>query len=144
MFPDKNYQVIDYKENLHQTDLILLEGYEGDYLFPSGMKQPEIKLIKYAEKIIGYVEYVIILDEMEIYRILVADDWRGRGGATFILSHLFKYYSQVKKIHLEVSSRNKSALALYIKLGFKEVGLRIKYYKDGSDAILMTKNVFSS
>jgi len=39
-------------------------------------------------------------------------------------------------ITLEVSSTNIGALELYKKCGFKEVGIRKKYYKD-ADAIIM-------
>ena len=44
--------------------------------------------------------------------------------------------NNIKKIHLEVSSKNKIAINLYTKFGFTQVGLRKNYYKN-SDAILM-------
>lgn len=139
MFPDNHYEIIDYQPALHESDLLVLESGEGDYLFPSNLKQSEIKLFKCSNKIIGYIEYIIILDEIEIYRILIAPHWRRQDLASQLLSNLFIHNSVLKKINLEVSAHNKPALALYNKLGFKEVGLRKKYYKDGSDAILMTK-----
>lgn len=41
------------------------------------------------------------------------------------------------EVWLEVSDRNEPALNLYIKHGFKEVGMRPNYYSDQSNAILM-------
>ena len=41
---------------------------------------------------------------------------------------------------LEVKATNARAIALYSKLGFKQVGLRKGYYDDGTDAILMELN----
>ena len=44
--------------------------------------------------------------------------------------------SNNKTITLEVSNKNENAILLYKKCGFKEVGIRKKYYID-SDAIVM-------
>lgn len=40
---------------------------------------------------------------------------------------------------LEVKALNMKAIQLYMKYGFVEVGLRRKYYDDGSDALLMAR-----
>ena len=42
---------------------------------------------------------------------------------------------------LEVSRDNLPAIALYRKLGFRESGLRKKYYPDGSDAYTMRMRI---
>ena len=46
----------------------------------------------------------------------------------------------VKKLFLEVALNNIPGLKLYENCGFKQVGLRPKYY-DGVDAILMSKDL---
>ena len=46
-------------------------------------------------------------------------------------------HKKVEQIHLEVSEKNTAALALYEKSGFREIARRRKYYKDGSDAVVM-------
>jgi ribosomal protein S18 acetylase RimI-like enzyme len=38
---------------------------------------------------------------------------------------------------LEVSSENSAALAFYERSGFTEIDRRPRYYRDGSDAIVM-------
>ena len=42
-------------------------------------------------------------------------------------------------IILEVRKSNFSAINLYLKFGFSELGIREKYYYDGEDAIVMKK-----
>ena len=44
-------------------------------------------------------------------------------------------------IQLEVKEHNHSARAFYNKLGYKEHGIKHNYYKDGSHAILMIKDL---
>ncbi|HJL40177.1 MAG TPA: GNAT family N-acetyltransferase [Myxococcales bacterium LLY-WYZ-16_1] len=42
-------------------------------------------------------------------------------------------------VWLEVSARNESAFGLYSSEGFREIGRRPGYYRDGSDAVVMEK-----
>jgi [ribosomal protein S18]-alanine N-acetyltransferase len=42
---------------------------------------------------------------------------------------------------LEVAAGNPAAIATYKAAGFRKVGLRRAYYKDGSDAVLMRADV---
>jgi hypothetical protein len=44
------------------------------------------------------------------------------------------------EVTLEVKAHNSRAIGLYRKHGFVDVGLRRKYYADGSDALLMTRH----
>ena len=45
----------------------------------------------------------------------------------------------IKKIILEVSETNDAAINFYNHFNFFTVGIRKKYYKDGSDAFLKEK-----
>ena len=47
----------------------------------------------------------------------------------------------MKSITLEVNVNNNIAINLYKKYGFKEVGIRPKYYNNTDDAIIMTKEI---
>jgi ribosomal-protein-alanine N-acetyltransferase len=42
---------------------------------------------------------------------------------------------------LEVAAGNVAALALYRAAGFAEVGRRVRYYADGSDALVMRRDL---
>ena len=43
------------------------------------------------------------------------------------------------QIYLEVKDTNEPAKAFYKAMGFKTVGNRSNFYKDGSDALLLNK-----
>ena len=45
----------------------------------------------------------------------------------------------VKSFTLEVNVNNTPAINLYEKFGFKNLGIRKKYYNNATDAIIMTK-----
>ncbi len=81
--------------------------------------------------------------EIEVINIATTNEFRRKGHAQRLLEYAIEYAKEQKvdKIFLDVRESNYSALALYNKLLFKEVGRRKKYYttKLGKeDAILMT------
>lgn len=95
-------------------------------------------VLKQADEIIGFAGILIVLDEAEITNIVIKKSYRGKHLSSILMKYLITYCveNNIKKIHLEVCSKNKIAINLYTKFGFTQVGLRKKYYKN-SDAILM-------
>jgi [ribosomal protein S18]-alanine N-acetyltransferase len=93
----------------------------------------------------GFVLSRRAADEAEILSVAVAREERGRGHARALLaSHLQGLaHAGVKRVHLEVEDGNDAALALYRRLGFKNVGRREGYYKrpDGSRAAALTMSL---
>ena len=94
------------------------------------------------EKSVGYLEYSLIYDRMEIDNIKVLEEYRGQGIGTKLMAHLvgLAIEYRVENITLEVRVSNEIARNLYKKFGFREVALR-KYYYGDEDGILMEKNV---
>ena len=94
------------------------------------------------EKSVGYMEYSLIYDRMEIDNISVIEEYRGNGIGTKLMAHLVSLAIEhrVENITLEVRISNEIARNLYKKFGFREVALR-KYYYGDEDGILMEKNV---
>ena len=90
----------------------------------------------------GFIVYRIIVDEAEIITIGVNPDMRRQGIASAMIGIIEKTIKNqgVKKLFLEVALNNIPGLKLYENCGFKQVGLRPKYY-DGVDAILMSKDL---
>lgn len=84
-----------------------------------------------------------IADFAEITNIAVSPEfWRQGIGKTILYYIIEKSKkNKCKYINLEVKSTNIAAISLYEKMGFVSVGQRKKYYKDNSDAILMTKDL---
>lgn len=92
------------------------------------------------EKPIAYVIGRIIAPEGEIYRIATDEAHRRRGVGYRLLSYALKTERGrgLETVFLEVRSQNIAARALYEAYGFKNIGVRKKYYRDpADDAIIM-------
>ena len=88
----------------------------------------------------AYILGRIIPPEGEIYRIATAPEHRKRGIAYRLLDYAVKCERGhgLEVLFLEVRSMNAPARALYTAYGFREMGIRKKYYKDPvDDAIVM-------
>ena len=84
--------------------------------------------------ILGFVLARAAAGEAEILTIAVSPRWQGRGlGRRLMDAVLTKAHGErVESVFLEVDETNRSAIALYRKLGFFEVGGRPDYYRDRS------------
>ena len=94
-------------------------------------------------KVAGYGGYWWVFFEGEITNIAVHEKYRRKGIASKILEAMIKkcIETDTSAIHLEVRVSNESAISLYRKFGFKEDGIRPKYYDNNEDALLMTKEI---
>jgi len=90
----------------------------------------------------GFIVYRCVADEAEIITIGVNPELRHQGIASAMIGIIEKTVKNqgIKKIFLEVSSINTPAQKLYENCGYKNIGIRPKYY-DGIDAILMSKDL---
>lgn len=92
--------------------------------------------------IIGYCGVFITSKEAYINNIAVLQEFRKKGVASKILSEIINIAKEkcCEFITLEVRESNTSAINLYKKLGFKQMGMRKKYYREPVEtAIIMTK-----
>lgn len=105
---------------------------------------PFLRRIEYIidNKVVGYLEYSLIYDRIEIDNFYVLDEYRNKRIGTKLLSYLVSLAInlQVVNITLEARISNIIAINLYKKFGFREVALR-KYYYGDEDGILMEKQV---
>lgn len=90
--------------------------------------------------IIGFAGMQIILDEGNIMNIVTKTENRKLGIASLMLTKLFEIAKKhkLRVVNLEVNEHNLAAIHLYNKFGFKQVGVRHKYYNHTDDALLMT------
>ena len=93
-------------------------------------------------KLCGYYFAGSVLDEGELMNLCVDEAFRRQGFARKLLAHMVGKMRDkgVKRIFLEVRSRNIPARRLYLSEGYAEVGLRKDYYGD-DDAVLMMKKL---
>jgi ribosomal-protein-alanine N-acetyltransferase len=86
-------------------------------------------------RICGFISYRDNADVIEIMA-LGTGSWARRKNVMSLLLRGLQDYSRKasKPILLEVHSHNQSAIKLYEKSGFKQIGTRKAYYVDRSDA----------
>lgn len=92
----------------------------------------------------GYLLAYTAADEAEIARIAVAKELQRQGAARALLAELESVCRTkgIRKILLDVRSGNSAARALYENTGYKEDGIRQRFYDDPQeDAILMSREV---
>ena len=97
-----------------------------------------------AGRTAGYLLAYTAADEAEIARIAVVKELQRQGAARALLTELESVCGSegIKKILLDVRSGNSAARALYANAGFKEDGIRQRFYEDPEeDAILMSREL---
>lgn len=77
-------------------------------------------------------------DEAELLNLAVDPAYRRLGVASSLLTALSGFVSGT--LFLEVAEHNESAISLYLRHGWKQIGLRKAYYDLGkTNAVVMTK-----
>ena len=93
------------------------------------------------EKIVGYINYYVMYDKMEIANFNVLESFQNQGIGNSLLNYLINNYQGiVSNITLEVKCDNIKAIKLYEKYGFTKCALRKGYY-NGIDGILMERSM---
>jgi ribosomal-protein-alanine N-acetyltransferase len=91
--------------------------------------------------ILAYGGYWLMGEEAHIVTLATHPDWRRHGLAEWLLLEMLALARRkdAQTVTLEVRAHNQAAQHLYQKLGFVEVGVRKRYYRDnGEDARLFT------
>lgn len=90
--------------------------------------------------VLGYAGLHVVLDEGYIDNVAVDPAYRRQGIADALIDTFVRFgAAKLAFLTLEVRAGNAPAIALYEKLGFREVGRRKNYYRaEHEDALLMT------
>jgi len=140
-------EIVEYKNKYaEQVYFILKENFKNPWSIETiNASNPfSRKLVAlYEEKIVGFLNGEIILDEGNILMISVKKEFQNKGVGRKLMNRFEKLAKKegVKAIYLEVSEKNINAIDFYKKLGFIPIGLRKKYYKNGENALLLKKEV---
>jgi ribosomal-protein-alanine N-acetyltransferase len=89
-----------------------------------------------TDDLTGYAVTMKTDDVVDLLRIAVAPAVRRRGVARALLDAAMAA-AEGSRMLLEVSAANHSAIAFYASAGFAQIDRRRRYYKDGTDAIVM-------
>ena len=93
------------------------------------------------DKILGYINYYVIYNRIEIANFDVLNEYQNKHIGTRLLEYLIdSYIGKIDNITLEVKNTNTIAIHLYEKMGFKKVAIRQGYYQ-GIDGILMEREM---
>lgn len=90
-------------------------------------------------RIVGFIACVLVLDELGINHLAVLPEVRRRGVGSRLLTQtiLEARESGAQEICLEVRKRNRAARQMYRRFGFKEAGVRSRYYQAPADDALI-------
>ena len=94
-------------------------------------------------RLLGFSGYWLLADEGHISTIAIHPNWQRRSlGELLLLNMLYLQCEQQAILStLEVRRSNRVAQALYAKYGYELVGERPRYYKNGEDALLLTRHL---
>ncbi len=96
--------------------------------------------IKKNKKLLAIASGSVVIDELNITFVAVHPKFRRKGLGGLLLAKLFIHALSegAKTATLEVSSANSAAIAFYKSYGFKTLGSRDNYYRDGTDALIQS------
>ena len=97
--------------------------------FENYINENSIKIWKISTtKIVGFVSFYHIKDEVEIIQIAIMKPYRRKNYGSLLINKI-KKLNNIKKIFIEVSVENFQAIKFYLKNDFKKIGIRKAYYK---------------
>ena len=94
------------------------------------------------DEVVGYIGSQTAVDETDVMNVAVHPDHRRKGIAEALIEMLIKQLQEQGShaLMLEVRASNAPAIALYEKMGFRQVGLRKNYYRNPKeDALILRK-----
>jgi ribosomal-protein-alanine N-acetyltransferase len=113
-------------------------------------EEPELSLLDRVRRslgvgmrppILGHSGFWLMVSEAHISTIAVQPNWRRRGLGELLLVAMLDRATELEAniATLEVRVSNVTAQNLYRKYGFRQVGLRRRYYRDSNeDALIMS------
>ena len=133
-------------EDLEQMKDTLYSDFDNFWSYNVLKQELENKNTTYIvakenDEVVGFAGLSSCLDEATLNNIVVKKSHRNRGIGGELLEALIELCAElgIKTFTLEVDTENEPAIHLYEKFGFKNLGVRKKYYNNSRDAFIMTK-----
>jgi ribosomal-protein-alanine N-acetyltransferase len=98
---------------------------------------------EYGVVVVGHAVVSVVADISELQRIAVDTEHRRHGVATNLLDEAVRLVLKAgaDRLLLEVREDNAGAIAFYAARGFAEIDRRVRYFRDGSTAVVMRRNL---
>ena len=100
-----------------------------------------------SSAVVGYGGLWLMVDEAHVTSVAIRPEFRGRGLGELLMLIMVDVAIRLgaRWLTLEVRVSNRAARKLYEKLGFREAGLRPRYYTDNNeDAVIMWSEELSA
>lgn len=132
---------ISDKDSYYELGLLITDNFKTTNKLDNiiNSEYNKIKVFEQNQKILGFIEYTLLEDEVDIVNLVVDINHRNQKIATNLMVNLINETKREKYV-LEVKSNNHIARNLYKSLGFIDKGIRKGYY-NGIDAITMVKEL---
>lgn len=102
-------------------------------------------VVELDRQIVGFIMVLFQLDEVHILNLCIHPEYQHQGWGFQLLKHTLDDIKQAGGafVYLEVRCSNKNAIALYKKLGFKQIGERKGYYTlpQQEDALVFARDL---
>lgn len=138
----RKMEFCDIKKVVELEEKYLLESL-GEKLLASELSEKNngvsFYVIENDDVVIGYIGRYYFFQEAEVLNFVVDESYQRQGYGQKLFDKMVEDMKDVKKITLEVRASNIKGINFYTKNGFKQVGVRKKYYKNGEDALLLLK-----
>lgn len=109
-----------------------------------GISYPYVIVHRIFERIIGYIIYWKVQEEVQISNFAIHPDFRGKGIGETVMRRVIKAIQRDGGVYifLEVRPSNLAARSIYKKLGFQVLGTRKGYYHTPvEDALIMGRSL---
>jgi [ribosomal protein S18]-alanine N-acetyltransferase len=111
-------------------------------MFLDELSQTETRRYLVAEaagSIVAYAGLMCVEPIADVQTIAVVPEFEGKGIGSALLTELIDEARRRRAadVLLEVRKDNPRAQALYLRFGFEQIHVRRRYYRDGTDAIIM-------
>jgi ribosomal-protein-alanine N-acetyltransferase len=132
-----------------ELENLLFDGDDPwpDFAFVRELAAPHNRYVaaRVDDKLVGYAGISrlgrIPPFEYEIHTVGVDPAYQGQGIGRQMMVELLSEVGPKSTVFLEVRTDNEPAIALYISLGFRSVGVRKRYYRvSGADAYTMRRD----
>ncbi|QIX25804.1 ribosomal protein S18-alanine N-acetyltransferase [Nocardioides sp. JQ2195] len=127
-----------------EDELFGAEAWDADTLLDD-LERAGRRFVVFEDdlEVIGYAITMFAGDIADLARIGVHPSRQREGIAAALLDHVVDAAREdgADRMLLEVSAMNPEALAFYDAGDFEQIDTRPRYYKDGSDAIVMRRSL---
>jgi ribosomal-protein-alanine N-acetyltransferase len=98
-------------------------------------------LVGPAGEVLAYLFCVWQYLDLHVLKVATRPAYRRQGFGRRLMESAERHVEEQagESMTLEVRRSNDAARAMYRRLGFEEVGLRVRYYSDREDAVVMTR-----